>query len=67
MLDVGIIKNGAVAIADGKFAAVGTMSEVEAKFSADEKIDPGGKVVTPGFVDPHTHIVSPAIASTNSS
>ncbi|HQZ82197.1 MAG TPA: imidazolonepropionase [Pyrinomonadaceae bacterium] len=57
MLDVGIIKNGAVAIADGKFAAVGTMSEVEAKFSADEKIDAGGKVVTPGFVDPHTHIV----------
>lgn len=57
MLDVGIVQNGAVAIADGKFAAVGTTDEVEAKYSSTEKIDAGGRVVTPGFVDPHTHIV----------
>ncbi|MBV6497077.1 MAG: imidazolonepropionase [Acidobacteria bacterium ACB1] len=57
MLDASIIGNGAVAIADGKISAVGTLDEVEAEYSSTEKIDAGGKAVTPGFVDPHTHIV----------
>ncbi len=57
MRDVGIIGNGAVAINDGKFAAVGTSDEILAAHSTDNMIDAGGRVVTPGFVDPHTHIV----------
>lgn len=57
MLDVGLIENGAVAIKDGKFAAVGMSDEVLAQFDGSETIDAGGKVVCPGFVDPHTHIV----------
>ena len=57
MRDVGIIGNGAVAIKDGKFEAVGTSDEINAVYTADEVIDAGGKVVCPGFVDPHTHIV----------
>lgn len=56
MLDVGIIENGAVAIADGKFVAVGTSHDIRA-FVADQTIDAEGRVVCPGFVDPHTHIV----------
>ena len=57
MRDVGMIFEGAFAIADGKFIAVGTREEVEAQYSSGETIDAVGKVVSPGFVDPHTHIV----------
>jgi imidazolonepropionase len=57
MRDVGIIVDGAVAIAGGKFVEVGTSREILAVFTADEMIDAEGSVVCPGFVDPHTHIV----------
>ncbi|MEO6656192.1 MAG: imidazolonepropionase [Pyrinomonadaceae bacterium] len=57
MLDVGIIENGAVAVADGKFIAVGKLAEILGSFSSDNLIDADGRVVCPGFVDPHTHIV----------
>ena len=57
MRDVGIIRNGAVAITDGKFVGVGYRTQIEAEYSANDSIDAGGKAVCPGFVDPHTHIV----------
>lgn len=57
MRDVGIIENGAVAVADGKVAAVGKSDAILSEYSADNVIDADGKVVCPGFVDPHTHIV----------
>jgi len=41
---------GDVAIQDGKVAAVGTVEE-----SGHSEIDATGKIVTPGFVDIHTH------------
>lgn len=57
MLDVGIIADGAVAITAGKFVGVGTSTEILREFQSDEIIDSDGRVVCPGFVDPHTHIV----------
>jgi len=57
MRDIGIIENGAVAIADGKFVGVGKTQEILSEFEANEIIDAEGRVVCPGFVDPHTHIV----------
>ncbi|MFM9905327.1 MAG: imidazolonepropionase [Pyrinomonadaceae bacterium] len=57
MLDVGIVENGAVAIADGKFIGVGPSSEILREFQSDNTTDANGGVVCPGFVDPHTHIV----------
>nr|HQU93334.1 hypothetical protein [Pyrinomonadaceae bacterium] len=39
MRDVGIIRNGAVAIKDGKFEAVGTSDQINAVYTADEVID----------------------------
>ncbi len=57
MQDVGTIADGAVAINGGKFVGVGTSSEMFSAFTADETIDAEGRVVCPGFVDPHTHIV----------
>lgn len=57
MLDVGIIENGSVAIASGKFVGVGSNDEIARAFEATETVDAEGRVVCPGFVDPHTHIV----------
>lgn len=57
MLDLSIIENGAVAIANGTFAGIGTAEEILSSFEADETTDAEGRVVCPGFVDPHTHIV----------
>ena len=60
MRELGIIEDGAVLIADGKIAAVGTTHEVAKQLSGigdTEEIDCRGKVVLPGFVDSHTHPV----------
>src|SRR5205807_10269840 len=64
--DLGIIRDGAVLIRDGVVAAVGPRREVEGlvarnrKYRRAEKLDLGGRVLLPGFVDSHTHLVSPA-------
>ncbi len=57
MGELGIIENGAVAVKDGLIALVGPTSEVRGQVTAAEEIDASGRVVTPGFVDPHTHLV----------
>jgi len=60
MSEIGIIEDGAVAVRDGIIAAVGTTTEVWAQVEAGpgtRVVDAGGKVVLPGLVDPHTHLV----------
>jgi len=57
MADVGLIYDGALAVTDGEIVAVGSTSDVLAGYSAREMVDASGKVVCPGFVDPHTHVV----------
>ena len=57
MRDVGLIEDGAVAISEGKFGGVGYSAEVLRNFESNSIIDAAGRVVCPGFVDPHTHLV----------
>jgi imidazolonepropionase len=57
MLDVGIHENAAVAIHEGRIAALGATAEVTDTYQSAEIIEAEGRVVCPGFVDPHTHIV----------
>lgn len=57
MQDVGIIEDAAVAVVDGKIVGVGLSAAILRDFTSDESFDAGGRVVCPGFVDPHTHIV----------
>ena len=52
----GSIEDGALAIADGKIAWIGPSREAP-EGRAARVIDLGGQVLTPGLVDPHTHIV----------
>jgi imidazolonepropionase len=60
--NLGIIKDGALLVRDGVIAAIGTRAQVEAvPESRDaEKFDLGGRVVLPGFVDSHTHLIHAA-------
>lgn len=57
MSDLGIIENGAAAVADGKILAVGKTSEILRDFQSDQIIDAENKTVSPAFVECHTHIV----------
>lgn len=57
MGDVGIIPDGAVAIVDGKFVAVGPTTEILRTYDSAHIVYAKGSVICPGFVDPHTHIV----------
>jgi imidazolonepropionase len=55
--DLGLIEDGAVACADGRIVAIGPTKEVRADWQAMVELDASGRVVCPGFVDPHTHVV----------
>lgn len=60
MNELSIIEDGSVWIENGVIQAVGTTTELEAEFKdrAHEAdiTDATGHLVTPGLVDPHTHI-----------
>ncbi len=60
--DIGIIRDGALLVRDGVIAAVGTRLEVESlpESRSAEKLDLGGRVALPGFVDSHTHLIHAA-------
>jgi imidazolonepropionase len=55
--EIGIIRDGGLLIRDGRIELVGSSSEIEKKTGDAEVIDARGKVVLPGFVDAHTHLV----------
>jgi len=57
--ELGIIENGAVLISGNKILEVGKTKNLRKKVSRKTKvIDAQEKVVTPGLVDSHTHLVS---------
>ena len=60
MKELAIINDGALAIKDGKIVFVGTTKELMNAVKINEKtiqIDATNKLVTPGFVDPHVHLI----------
>ncbi len=50
-----VIPRGAVAIDGTRIVAVGTASEIAARFQARATIDATGQVVMPGLINTHTH------------
>jgi len=54
---LGIIRDGGMLIRDGKIERVGPSDEIEKNVGDEEIVDAGGRVVMPGFVDAHTHLV----------
>jgi imidazolonepropionase len=59
--DLAIIRDGALLVRDDRIAAVGPRRKIERLREARgaEKLDLGGRVVLPGFVDSHTHLIFP--------
>jgi len=60
--DLGIISDGALLVRDGVVQQVGTSRRVENLAEARDalEINAAGRVVMPGFVDSHTHLLFPA-------
>src|SRR6266566_691520 len=55
--EIGIIRDGGMLIRDGKIDMIGPSDEIEKELGGAEIVDAGGRVVLPGFVDAHTHLV----------
>jgi imidazolonepropionase len=66
--ELGIIRDGGILIHDGRIDTVGPSEELERNLNAlsiqvsgsyreVEVVDLGGRVVLPGFVDAHTHLI----------
>lgn len=60
MSDLGVIENGSLWIENGKIMAVGSTADLERIYgeraSEADIVDATGRLVTPGLVDPHTHV-----------
>jgi len=57
---LGIIHHGAIGISKGRISWVGKTEEISGKFSWSRdgrEIDGTGKVVMPGLIDAHTHLI----------
>lgn len=52
-----IIPDGAVYIEEGRIAAVGQSADLRRAYAEAPQVDASGRVVLPGFVDPHTHAI----------
>lgn len=57
MQDAGVIETGYIAVSNGIIEAVGTGTGTEFIEKDTKVIDAGDKVILPGLVDPHTHLV----------
>lgn len=58
MLELGLIRDAALLIEDGRVRAAGTYADLKGSIDAGMTvIDAAGRLVTPGFVDAHTHLV----------
>ncbi len=66
LAELGIIRDGALLVRDDRIAAVGSRRRIERlrQSRRAEKLDLGGRVVLPGFVDSHTHLIFPASRAT---
>jgi len=55
--ELAIIPDGGMLIRDGRINVLGPSAEIKKRAGDAEVIDARGKVVLPGFVDAHTHLV----------
>lgn len=53
----GLIEHGAIAIEDNRIDWVGAQADLPARYKDAARHDLGGRLVTPGLIDCHTHII----------
>ncbi len=60
--ELGVIQDGAILVRDGRIVAAGRRRDIARMGEARRarRLEVGGRVVLPGFVDSHTHLVFPA-------
>lgn len=54
---LGLIEDGAVLVRGDRIAAVGKTAELFDAYPDEPRLEAAGRVVMPGFVDPHTHVM----------
>src|SRR6266487_4699799 len=57
MSNLAIIRDGGILICDGVIAAIGSSKEIARKVRGSRIVDAGGRIILPGFIDAHTHLV----------
>ena len=53
----GLIEDGALAATDGRIVFVGARAQLPAQLRPTEEFDLEGRLVTPGLIDCHTHLI----------
>ncbi len=56
-----VIEDGALAVVNGRLAAVGPTAEIAARFSAPKVIEARGRALFPGLVNTHTHLFQSSV------
>lgn len=51
-----VIVDGGIAIKNGRIVAVGPQTQIERNYTARQRINATGKLITPGLINGHTHI-----------
>lgn len=51
-----VLKNGAIAVRDGRIMAIGSSSEILERYRSRSIVDASGQVIIPGLVNTHTHV-----------
>jgi imidazolonepropionase len=66
LADLGILKDGAILTHEDRIVAIGPRKKIEKhpKARRAEKLHMNGRVVLPGFVDSHTHLIFPESRAT---
>src|SRR5277367_3463562 len=54
---LGVVENGLIAAIGGRIGYAGPAADVPAGSDATERIDCGGRWITPGLIDCHAHLV----------
>jgi 5-methylthioadenosine/S-adenosylhomocysteine deaminase len=51
-----VIEDGALAVKNGRIMAIGPRAQIEGSYSARQRINTTGKLITPGLINGHTHV-----------
>jgi len=51
-----VLADSAIAIADGRIAALGPLADLEVGFPSAQRISAEGRIVLPGLINAHTHV-----------
>lgn len=54
---LGCVEDGAIVVSNGRVVSVGPVDDILRRYRSRRYIDITGYIVTPGLVDPHTHLL----------